>query len=88
MQKFDMCCHVDVYTFRGLRGNDAFKRRMVTIVDEFNAAPHLGQFHLPEEARVCEEMRATPIWRSVMRRIAGGNEMFWTNFARDRGLLP
>lgn len=88
MQKFDPSCHFEIYTFRGLRGNDAFKRRMARIVGEFNAVPHWGQFHLPQEARVYEEMRATPIWRSVMRQIAGGNEIFWTNFARDRGLLP
>lgn len=88
MQKFDTTCHVEIYTFRGLRGNDAFRQRLHAIVREFGALPHWGQLHRAEEAREFAEIRALERWQRPMRALAGGNPMFWSAFAVDRGLLP
>jgi FAD/FMN-containing dehydrogenase len=88
MSKFDSTCHVEIYTFRGLRGNDAFKRRLHEVVTEFDAIPHLGQLHLANEAAVFREIGALERWRTVLRAISGGNQMFWSTFAMERGFLP
>ncbi|MEV1145072.1 D-arabinono-1,4-lactone oxidase [Micromonospora sp. NPDC049799] len=88
MQKFDQTCHVEIYTFRGLRGNAAFKERLHEIVRDFDAVPHWGQLHAPAEARVVREDRSLGRWQPVIRALSDGNEMFWSDFARTRGLLP
>jgi hypothetical protein len=88
MQQFDQTCHVEVYTIRDLRGNSAFKEKMSEVVREFEAVPHWGQFHAPNEAHAFQRMGALQRWQQVVRSLAGGNEMFWSDFARVRGLLP
>ncbi|MEM9191050.1 MAG: FAD-binding protein [Myxococcota bacterium] len=88
MSKFESTCHVELFTFRGIRGNRDFKRDLEDVISDFDAVPHWGQFHEPEEADVFRTMGAQPRWRNVMRLIADGNEMFWSDFARDRDLLP
>ncbi len=87
MQQFDQTCHVEIYTFRGLRGNEAFKVRLRGVVREFDALPHWGQLHSPDEARLLQ-MRAVERWQPVIRALSGGSEMFWSDFSRVRGLLP
>jgi hypothetical protein len=56
------------------------------VVDAFDAFPHWGQFHPPSEAAVFASARTT--WQRVIRQISDGNEMFWSDFARARSLLP
>jgi hypothetical protein len=85
MQVFEQTCHVEIYTFRGLRGNEAFKQRMYQVVREFNAVPHWGQFHNQEDATAFGA--ALGRWQRVIQAISGGNELFWSDFARSRGLL-
>lgn len=86
MQLFERTCHIEIYTFRGLRGNAAFKQRLNQVVLEYNAIPHWGQFHNKDE--VAAFGSALNRWRSIMRSLAGGNELFWSEFARSRNLLP
>ena len=88
MQKFERTCHVEIYTFSGLRGNDAFKQRMHAIVREFSALPHWGQLHRAEEAGHFDSTRAIAQWRRAIESLAGGNFLFRSDFARTRGLLP
>ncbi|NYI04565.1 FAD-binding protein [Allostreptomyces psammosilenae] len=88
MQRFDRTCHVEIYTFRGLRGNDAFRARLGEVVREFAAVPHWGQFHSPTEATPWARDGALDRWRTVMRALSEGDESFWSDFARARGLLP
>lgn len=86
MQQFDDTCHVEIYTIRGLNGNAAFKTRMQEVVRSFHALPHWGQLHEQNEAN-----NFTPIslasWQNVIRLISGSNEMFWSDFARNRRLF-
>jgi FAD/FMN-containing dehydrogenase len=88
MQQFARTCHVEIYTFRGIRGNPAFHTRMREVVRRFNALPHWGQLHDPIEATAFRDNGALARWQPVIRALANGNEMFWSDFARTRGLLP
>lgn len=88
MQQFARTCHVEIYTFRGIRGNAAFKTRMREVVRSFNALPHWGQLHDPIEATAFRDNGALARWQPVIRALANGNQMFWSDFARTRGLLP
>ena len=87
-QMFERTCHVEIYTFRGLRGNDAFKRRMQDVVREFQAVPHWGQLHNPSEADVFRDTGALARWQRPINAISGSSQMFWSDFARARRLLP
>jgi hypothetical protein len=87
MQAFDRTCHVEIYTFRGLRGNDAFRERLGRVVAEFGAMPHWGQLHRPGDAAVLRGTAALRRWQAAMRRFANGNDMFLSPFARSRGLI-
>jgi len=87
-QMFERTCHVEIYTFRGLRGNDAFKRRLQDVVREFRAVPHWGQLHNPTEADVFRGSGALARWQPPIRAISGSSQMFWSDFARTRRLLP
>ncbi|MDT0309460.1 FAD-binding protein [Streptomyces sp. DSM 44917] len=88
MQRFERTCHVEIYTFRGMRGNAAFHRRLAVVVAEFGAVPHWGQLHGAAEAGPFARDGAARRWRAVMRSLSGGDEAFWSGFARARGLLP
>lgn len=93
MQKFPQTCHIEIYTFRGLRGNDAFRRRLREVVDEFQAIPHWGQFHDAHEALVFDRPAVHGVselerWREVIWSLSDGSEMFWSDFVRSRRLLP
>lgn len=87
-QMFERTCHVEIYTFRGLRGNDAFKQRLQDVVREFRAVPHWGQFHDPTEADIFRASGALARWQAPIRAISGSSQMFWSDFARTRRLLP
>jgi hypothetical protein len=88
MQKFDQTCHVEIYTIQGLRGNDAFKRRLHDVIHEFAAIPHWGQLHTFDEAGALRDLGVVARWQTVIRALSGGNQMFWSSFAFERGLLP
>lgn len=86
MQASGQTCHIEIYTLQGFRGNEAFKQQMHQVVAEFNAVPHWGQLHNPDEAAAFGP--TIERWRRVIQAISGGNDLFWSDFARSRGLLP
>lgn len=91
MQQFDRTCHFEIYTFRGMDGNAAFHRRLFELAREFDAIPHWGQLHQrsPDLGRLFG--RKLAIWQWAMNLIAtagiGTPNLFWSRFARERGLL-
>jgi FAD/FMN-containing dehydrogenase len=88
MQRFAETCHVEIYTFKGLRGNEAFKRRLQEVITEFAAVPHAGQLHTPADANVFRDSGALARWQPPIRALSGGSQMFWSSFALTRGFLP
>jgi FAD/FMN-containing dehydrogenase len=91
MQQFERTCHVEIYTLRGIAGNSAFHKRMFEVVREFQALPHWGQLHDPEVDASTLWGGHLAIWQWAMNFIAtnspGTSDLFWTSFARERGLL-
>jgi hypothetical protein len=93
MQQFERTCHFEIYTFKGMAGNDAFHERLENMARRFEpgAVPHWGQLHSPDYDFRKLFGRKLDVWRWAMNHIASNGSdtfgLFWNDFARNRGLL-
>lgn len=93
MQQFEKTCHFEIYTFKGIAGNERFHQRLESLARRFQpgAIPHWGQLHSPDYnfSRLFGPKLA--VWRWAMNYLASNGEdrlgLFWSDFVRDRGLL-
>lgn len=58
------------------------------MIHEFAAIPHWGQLHSFDKAGALRDLGVVARWQTVIRALSGGNQMFWSSFAFERGLLP
>lgn len=91
IQQYENNCHVEIYIYRGLRGNDRFVQQLYAFVKEFKAIPHWGQLH--QETTDFQSLYGDKLtrWRNSIHLIgaksADRHQVFHSNFARKRGLL-
>ena len=93
MQRFARSGYVEVWTFKGMRGNAVFHPRLEALAGEFSAIPHWGHYHRRHEAVDYAALFGSALtrWTAQLNRIARASatpNTFRRAFFGARGLLP
>lgn len=90
MQQFPFSGHVELFTIKGLNGNEEFERLLQPELERFGAVPHWGQLHSPRTNYAALYGERLVRWRRALDVLASASETpntFRHDFARSRGLL-
>ncbi len=87
IQKYGLSCHVEIYLFKGIIGNEQFTQIIYSLASKHEGIPHWGQLH--DINTDFSEIYGTSLleWQENRSLITNGSEIFNSAFIEERGLI-